>query len=63
VDAFARAGQGEAPTWPSDRPERRIDYIFVPEVLASVLVSCRRWEHPLAVQASDHLPVLAELEV
>jgi endonuclease/exonuclease/phosphatase family metal-dependent hydrolase len=60
VDAFARAGEGPGATFPSDAPHIRIDYVFLPEVSAGALVSCRRWEHPLAPAASDHLPVLAE---
>ena len=60
VDAFARAGEGAGATFPSDAPHMRIDYVFQPEAWADVLVSCRRWEHPLVPSASDHLPVLAE---
>ena len=60
VDAFARAGEGAGATFPSDAPHMRIDYVFLPEVWSGALVSCRRWEHPLAPVASDHWPVLAE---
>ena len=60
VDAFDRAGTGQGPTWPSVEPERRIDYIFLPGVLAEGLASCARWDDPVARGASDHLPVLAE---
>ncbi len=41
VDAFDRAGQGQRPTWPSAEPERRIDYIFLPDVLANRLDALR----------------------
>lgn len=61
ADAFAQRGDGGAPTWPAVQPERRIDYIFLPEKWASALVSCRRWESPAAARASDHLPLLAEI--
>jgi len=60
VDAFDRAGRGQRPTWPSAEPERRIDYIFLPGVLADGLTRCACWDDPLARSASDHLPVLAE---
>ena len=60
VDAFPRAGEGAGATFPSVASHIRIDYVFLPEVFAGALVSCRRWEHPLAPVASDHLPVLAE---
>ncbi len=62
MDAFVQAGgqpRGGA-TWPNPQPERRIDYILLPHFWTGALVSCRRFEHPLAGQASDHLPVLAE---
>ena len=60
VDAFAWAGMDAGATFPLDAPHMRIDYVFLPEMWAGVLVSCRRWEHPLVPAASDHLPVLAE---
>ena len=42
VDAFDASRAGQGPTWPSTAPERRIDYIFLPGVLADGLVSCSR---------------------
>jgi endonuclease/exonuclease/phosphatase family metal-dependent hydrolase len=60
VDAFDRAGREPRMTWPSAVPERRIDYIFLPSVLADKLVGCSCWDDPAARKASDHLPVLAE---
>lgn len=63
IDAFHRAGMGPGATWPSATPERRIDYIFLPDVLAGELVRCSRWDDPTARGASDHLPVLAEIVV
>jgi endonuclease/exonuclease/phosphatase family metal-dependent hydrolase len=62
VDAFARAGRGPRQTWPSAAPERRIDYIFLPEVMADRLIRCSRWDGPAALSASDHLPILAEFD-
>jgi endonuclease/exonuclease/phosphatase family metal-dependent hydrolase len=60
VDTFNRAGQRSGATWPSAAPERRIDYVFLPDVMADRLTSCTRWDDPIARGASDHLPVLAE---
>jgi len=57
-DAFALAGEGA--TFPAHAPEIRIDYIFLPSVWADARVRCRRWDHPLAAAASDHLPMFAE---
>jgi endonuclease/exonuclease/phosphatase family metal-dependent hydrolase len=61
TDAFDRAGLGQGATWPSAAPERRIDYIFLPDVLADGLVSCSCWDNSMARGASDHLPLLAEI--
>jgi len=61
VDAFERAGTGQKMTWPSMEPERRIDYIFLPGVLAEGLVNCACVDDSAARDASDHLPVLAEI--
>jgi len=61
VDAFATVGEGIAPTWPAQQPERRIDYIFVPETQAGTLANCQRCDLLPAQSASDHLPVLAEI--
>jgi endonuclease/exonuclease/phosphatase family metal-dependent hydrolase len=64
VDAFAAAGDGPSRghTFPADIPDRRIDYIFLPEIMRASLRTCA----PLACDgvrdASDHLPVLAELD-
>ena len=67
VDAFASAG-GVAGAGLDlacrHAPERRIDYIFLPASWASALRAVRAaarpgWPRP----ASDHLPVLAELDV
>jgi endonuclease/exonuclease/phosphatase family metal-dependent hydrolase len=60
VDAFDQVGLGRRTTWPSAEPERRIDYIFLPGVLANGLTGCICWDDPVARGASDHLPVLAE---
>jgi endonuclease/exonuclease/phosphatase family metal-dependent hydrolase len=64
TDAFA-AAQGPAAggaTWPADRPERRIDYIFLPRAFALALRTCAPLTEPFVAGVSDHLPVLAEID-
>jgi endonuclease/exonuclease/phosphatase family metal-dependent hydrolase len=67
VDRVLRAGYvdaaaaGAAPTFPAQAPERRIDYIFLPQAWAAGLAACRPIATPEALAASDHLPLLAEL--
>lgn len=59
-DVFATVGQGPGGTLPLPlpfRPECRIDYIFA----CSCFVP--RTSHVLRVKASDHFPVVAELEL
>ncbi len=65
LDAFVAAGHAAAagPTFPADVPERRIDYIFLPTSMREALRSCEPFQHPSAALASDHLPVLAEIDV
>jgi len=62
VDACVLAGGCPAPTWPAGDPERRIDYIFLPDAWSGALQSCKRYDSAAALGASDHLPVLAELD-
>lgn len=61
TDAFAAAGDGDGYTSTAARPHQRIDGVFAdPRITvrtAHVVV------HPDAARASDHLPVLAELEI
>jgi endonuclease/exonuclease/phosphatase family metal-dependent hydrolase len=57
-DAFAAAGEGVGETFPSHDPAARIDYLFVSEGLRVL-----RSGVPPAGAASDHLPVVAELEL
>jgi len=59
-DAFASAGVGDGATFPADALHMRIDYIFQPSGAPGELVRCRRWAHPRARAASDHLPMFAE---
>ena len=62
VDACILAGGRPAPTWPAGDPERRIDYIFLPDAWSGALRACKRCDPEAAFRASDHLPVLAELD-
>lgn len=55
-DAFAACGEGPGETFPSDAPDRRIDYLLVRGPLR-----CAGARVP-ATRASDHRPVVAELE-
>jgi endonuclease/exonuclease/phosphatase family metal-dependent hydrolase len=60
-DAFAQVGEGTGPTFPAAAPTARIDYLFV-----GGAVSVQRvWvpEGREAVRASDHLPVVANLDI
>ncbi|MCI0633795.1 MAG: endonuclease/exonuclease/phosphatase family protein [Actinobacteria bacterium] len=60
-DAWLLAGDVDGETYPASEPEARIDYLFVsPQVSAlKVIVP----PGPDARQASDHLPVVAELTI
>ncbi len=60
-DAFAEAGVGGGFTSSAARPRRRIDAIFAdPRITVR---AARVIDHGDAAAASDHLPVLAELEL
>jgi len=62
VDAYSAAGKGAAMTFRYVLPWFRIDYIFVPQAMRQRLVSCRTLSSDLIDVASDHRPVLAELD-
>lgn len=63
VDAFRLVNPDEAgPTLPTSGPHVRLDYVFVPAPFASRVRACRVVQHPDARLASDHFPVLADLE-
>jgi endonuclease/exonuclease/phosphatase family metal-dependent hydrolase len=49
------------PTWPSNYPLLRIDHLFVSRDLG--VTSCRVVRDGLARRASDHLPIVAEIEL
>lgn len=60
-EAWAEAGDGQGFTSQAKTPRQRIDGIFVDPRIR--IVSATVWDGPDAKIASDHLPVLAELEL
>ena len=64
VDGF-RAKHPDDPgfTLPASHPHVRLDYVFVPQHEAARLIACDIVRHPAAGKASDHLPVIADLDV
>jgi endonuclease/exonuclease/phosphatase family metal-dependent hydrolase len=60
-DAHAAAGAGGGETFPAARPTARIDYVFVSPSVA--VVACRVADGPAVAAASDHRPVVADLEL
>lgn len=60
-DAFATAGTGSAFTSEAASPRQTIDGIFVDPRLT--VLSARVVDHPDVALASDHLPVIAELDL
>ena len=50
-------------TFPTKDPHLRFDYVFLPAGSLDRLISCRVIEHPPAPAASDHFPLLAEIEI
>ena len=64
VDAYRLYGEpGSQSFIPSTDPPIRIDYIFASRPLAGGVRSCVIWQEPAGSEASDHRPVLAEVEL
>jgi endonuclease/exonuclease/phosphatase family metal-dependent hydrolase len=59
VDSWEEAGVGVGYTIPSENPNRRIDYILQSSDVVARTVAVVT--SPLAVSASDHLPVVADV--
>jgi endonuclease/exonuclease/phosphatase family metal-dependent hydrolase len=57
----AREARNEAPTFPSFFPLLRLDHVYVSAAFR--VVACEVVRSPLTRRASDHLPVLVELEL
>ncbi|MPN07958.1 hypothetical protein SDC9_155233 [bioreactor metagenome] len=55
---LAGAAAAQKPSFPSDNPKEKIDYIFVSHGLR-----CVNADIPLDAIASDHLPHIAEIEI
>lgn len=63
VDAYRRLhGADVGYTFPATSPHVRLDYVFVPAGFADRLRSCEIVRSPAASAASDHLPLVAELD-
>ena len=50
-------------TFPTYEPHLRFDYVFLPKAFPQNLKECRVIDDPSAASASDHFPLLAEIEV
>jgi endonuclease/exonuclease/phosphatase family metal-dependent hydrolase len=60
-DAFPGAGEGAGATFPATAPSARIDFLFVGE--GARILRSRVQAGPAARDASDHLPVTAEIDL
>lgn len=64
VDAYRTKHVRQAGwTFPTWDPHVRLDYVFLPTAFADSLTSCEIVEGPEAVRASDHFPLLAQLDI
>lgn len=63
VDAYRLHGEPGARTLVAPETPIRIDYIFVSKPLADAVRGCAIWEEPPGEEASDHLAVVAEVEL
>jgi exodeoxyribonuclease-3 len=63
VDAYrALHGADVGYTFPTWAPHVRLDYMFAPSGFVSRLSTCEIVTHPAAPAASDHFPLLAEID-
>ena len=63
VDAFrSRDADDSGLTFPTWAPHVRLDYVFVPVAFAARVPVCRVVRDDPSVKASDHFPLLAELD-
>jgi exodeoxyribonuclease-3 len=49
-------------TFPTWAPHLRLDYAFVPTAFSERVIACDVVRHPEAARASDHFPIIAELD-
>lgn len=62
-DAFLLAGEGDLRTYTTADPTLRLDYCFLDPVLKSSVRRARRWDTELGRTASDHYPLVVDLEI
>lgn len=63
ADVFRAQQSGEPGfTFPSWQPHLRLDYVFVPGAAVDHIAHCEVVHTESAVRASDHLPILVELQ-
>jgi endonuclease/exonuclease/phosphatase family metal-dependent hydrolase len=63
VDSYRLGHNGASGfTFPSWAPHVRLDYVFTPAAFSNRIRSCEIVAHPAAPAASDHLPLLAEVD-
>ena len=64
ADGFRRLHPDDAGlTFPVWSPHVRLDYVFIPADQAARLLACRVIRDPQASDASDHFPLLADVDV
>ena len=63
VDGYRSLHGGDAGyTFPTWDPHVRLDYVFLPLAWSRRLAGCSVVDHPALAQASDHRPLMVELE-
>ncbi|MBI3960554.1 MAG: hypothetical protein HY328_17220, partial [Chloroflexi bacterium] len=62
VDAMAAVGETGLGTFIRAAVPLRIDYIFLSQALAPALRACQVWQEEPGQEASDHRPVLADVD-
>lgn len=63
IDAFRLLhGADMGYTFPTWDPHVRLDYLFIPAGFSSRIHSCEIVTHPAAPAASDHLPLIADVD-
>ena len=64
VDGYRRRHPKAGYTFPTWDPHLRLDYLFLPAAFADRVTDCQVINQPAAVaQASDHFPLLAQLNI
>jgi endonuclease/exonuclease/phosphatase family metal-dependent hydrolase len=64
IDSYRfRHGPDVGYTFPSWAPHVRLDYFFTPSAFSRRVLNCEIVKHAAAAAASDHLPLVADLEV